>query len=929
MFNRLMILAGLSLAAFCSPVCGQGAEITKQVGVVESLQPNELAPAKEADSAPVVREIRADLASALIGVDVADKHKNNRAIQQLLKSLNTGANKQQKMKEALSPVMQARLDAFMGRYTDFISRVHAPHAMYTLGYELMLVLGNPVEGEAASITALRPLLLEGLEALRAGAWGPMFETVSVNKRNEICLLLGTVFAGAVTTASPAPNLVNKIPKPYTFAALASLDLALATAEVEIRKINLEQPSFDYFKQYLDAIVRQDAHELAKVAIVYLEEEHLAVMRELFGLQEDLFALFEQSTVRATMATSLSQEDSDDKSTHIEQVLKKINALLGEKDLQRLYGSNPYFYWLMQLKRQEGSCDAYQAIKQRFSTKDINHDYYTFFKLFAHAYTFAHNFLDIYHEEIGTINNGTMQRYTEEISRINNLFPGAITDEQRAAKAAMLAAADVAKDANSLGLAVNWMPTLLNYAFTGTFAANYFFNAQAIARNSSYYDILLNEGAIADERAATKALVSDYIAMLVAGPVLMGSPLGYSMKATHVGSKFERMAASFGYYHVFYNGLFNRNGIFNAANQPDAGVKSLWPAEFKIFRNAMFDSLSEGANFLSFVAEGTCYQYLDKDIMADIDDITLGIVNPGALRYVLKAFMPMLLLSPALSLLRGGMVATDQQRDAHLFAGRNVAALTWEGAIRGQYGLDSPADAARKGMSPAALYAEKSLILYMSRTLGYNAGFMMGDYFHDELIAGAGKVIKGIGKLGDMVGIGNGDSEKLIDSIGSILQLGEMLLINQIVGGVKMLLWPSIDVEQTLEPIVRGYLLESGFLKIGHDKRAYREALMNMTLTRFASLGFITHFDASIFGKAFKQEPTIETIDLICSQLWAYVKHNSANMLAGKVFSEWVVDPLASAAYNHYGPVTPKVMGFFNGGGNLLPAAPAVAGSPVI
>ena len=883
MFNRLMILAGLSLAAFCSPLCGQAAEITKQVGVVEYLEHVEPAPVNEVDSASSVTDMRADLASALMGENVAGKHKNNPAIQQLLKLLTAGANKTQKMKEMLSPAMQARLDAFMGRYTDFISRVHAPHGMYTLGCEVMLILGDAVEGEAASIAALRPLLQEGLAALRVGAWGRMFDTLSVNKTKEISELLGTVFAGFVSAPSQGASPANKIAKPYTFKELASLDLALATAEVEIRKINLEQPSFDYFKQYLDAVVKQDAHELAKVAIVYLEEEHLAVMRELFGLQEDLFALFEQSTARAVRSSSASQEDSDGNSTHIAQVLKKINALLSEEDLHRLYASNPYFYWLKELKRQEGSCDAYQAIKQRFTTKDINHDYYTFFKLFAHAYTFAHNFLDIYHEEIATVQG------------VGN--------------------------AKSLGLAVNWMPWLLNYAFTGTFAANYFFNAQAIARNSSYYDILLNKGAIADERATTKALVSDYIAMLVAGPVLMGSPLGYSMKATHVGSKFERMAASFGYYHIFYNGLFNRNGFFNAANQPDAGVKSLWPAEFKIFRNAMFDTIDEGVNLLSLVAQGTCYQYLDKDIMADIDDITLGIVNPGALRYVMKAFMPMVLLSPVLSLLRGGMVATDQQRDDDIIAGRNVAALTWEGAIRAEYGLDSAANAARKGMSPAALYAEKSLFLYASRMLGYNAGFMMGDYFHDELIAGAGKVIKGIGKLGDMVGIGNGDSEKLIDSIGSHLQLGEMLFIDQIVGGVKMLLWPSIDVEKKMEPIIRGYLLESGFLKIGHDKRAYREALMNMTLTRFASLGFITHFDASTYGKEFKEVPTMETVDWICAELWADVKHNSANMLAGKFFSEWVVDPLANAAYNHYGPITPKVMRLFNGGGGNPPPLP--------
>ena len=881
-----MIFVGLCLTAFFSPLYGLAGELSQQVDVVQSPETNEFDSFKEVAAPPSASEIRADLASALMGENVEAKHTNNPAIQQLLKLLMAGANRNQKMKNELSPAMQMRLDNFMGRYTDFISRVHAPHAMYTLGCELMLMLGDFVEGEAESITALRPLLQEGLEALRVGAWGPMFDLVNITKKEEICLLLGNVFTGAVSSASPAAGLADKEPKKYTFEALANLDLALAVAEVEIKKINLEQKSFEYFKQYLDAVVQVDAQALAKVAIVYLEEEHLAVMRELFGLQEDLFALFEQSTERAFTSSTQLQEDSKDNSTHVEQVLKKINALLSEDDHQRLYASNPYFYWLMQLKRQESSCDAYQAIKLRFTTKDINHDYYTFFKLFAHAYTFAHNFLDIYHEEVNFLQTGG--------------YKGTV------------------KHKKNLGLAVNWMPTLINYAFTGTVAANYFFNAQAIARNSMYYDIILNKGAIDDERAQARAFVADYVALLVAGPVFMGSPLGYSLNERHVARKFDRMAASFGYYHIFYNGLFNRNGFFDATNQPDAGVKSWWPSEFRIFRDAMFDTIDESADFLSRIAQGACYQYLDKDILTDIDDITLGVVNPGALRYVLKAFMPMLLLSPVLSFLRGGMASTDNERDTAKGQGQNVADLTWEGAIRQRYNLYLPADPALMGMSPTALYAEKYLFGYVSSIFGYKAGFMLGDYFNDEIIVGAGKFIKGLGKLGDMLGIGKGDSEKLIDGIGSQLQLAEMLLIDQIVGSVKMLLWPSADVEQKIEPIIRGYLLECGFLKIGHDKPAYREALMNMTLTRFASSGFITHFDATVYGKAFKEEPTMETVDWIGSQLWGHVKHNVVNMVAGKAFSDYLVHPLAHRFYSQYGPFTPKLMSFFGNAGNNPP-----------
>ncbi|MBM3886379.1 hypothetical protein FJ364_00475 [Candidatus Dependentiae bacterium] len=863
MFKRLTIVGILRVMVCITPVS------------VFSQEGRQVEHAHVDDNQSSNEELQQDLLNSLIN-KVDEKDQNTPGIQHLFRLLQAGAMREQKMREALSPALRSRIDAVMVHYSDFVARVHIPHAIYKVGSTVLLELGKAQDGESENIAALRSLLNESLEALRQGSWGVMFDTLNKNYKNEVRELLGDFFAGTITGSSGVNSGLPGMTRPsqeddrvtYTTDDLSQLALALAVAEADFKKkqsvIQEDQKTlFDLFKRYLDALLKEDLHELSRVSFDYLEPEYLALTKELFGLQEELWALFEQSTARALSAAPTERE------AYVAHVIEKMDVSLNDMHQQMLYADNPYYYWLIQLKQKEGSCTAYSFIKRRFKKEGIKKDFFQFFKLFAHAYSFATNFLDIYQEEA---QDHEIEWY----------------DKRRV------------------------MPTLFNYALTSTVAANYFFNVQDVARNSMYYEALLTKGSVSDERSLLKAFVIDYIGMAAAAPTLLGKPLwGLTMK-TRFRKKFERFAASWGYYYVFYNGLFNRNAFFSAEGKSDRGEVALWPAEFSVFRSAMFDIIDEGVDFISLVAESSCYNLFDPEKIADLDDMTLGLVNPGALRYVVKAFLPMLLLSPIGSLLRGS----------------NMLEVDWEGAVGDEYNLIDPVKvianealsdnnkkkkkyspaqiyAATQGFSPAAFYAEKTLVLYACGALGYNTGFMIGDYFHDNVLSGAEKALRGVCKFFDTVGIGMGDAEVTMNTLQFSATLVTTQIIAQAADLIKMLLWPTPEMEQAFEPFIRGFLLDSGYLKINHDKRAYREALLNMLLSRIARLGFISHYDAAVYVKEFKQHPTVETIDVICEKVLEDAKYNAVSMCTGLV-GQQVAGIVGKQLYNHYGPIIPKV-----------------------
>lgn len=811
-------------------------------------------------------------------------------VKSLLQLLKAGLEVQKNMTDALPQDLRTRIERFFAQYSDFVARVHAPHAIYKLGIDIQKNLGTVVkEGEAPSLTALRDVFQYGMGALHTGLWGEMFDTMNIKHKTDVREMLGDVFAGAVLGGhNPLMGVaIGGNPKNARAQDMADADFddeeedfydlidlkelvdALHAADADFKAAFPACDAFTYFTQYVEAVATEDVHALANVAFVYLEPIYLATTRELFDIQEKLFTLFEESIGQAPTATAPTFDGAEGKRDHAARVMDAMDGVLNQEQSQMLYSKNPYFYWLSSLKRHEGSCTAYAFIKRRFKKEGVGKEYFQLFRLFAHAYTFTHHCLDIYHNEV---------------DRVVNI------DERR------MDAAKKGKNAEISSVSMfnkfHLVPTLLNYALTSTVAANYFFKVQEVARNSVYYDALMNKGSITDMRTQARAFVADYIGIAAAAPTLSGSPLKGIAVRSHLRNKVEKLAASWVYYHVFYNGLFNRNAFFRGKDakgndQPDKGTVSLWPTDFRAFRRALLGTIDYSVDFLSLVAEASCYHNLNPEIVADVNDATLGVVNPGAIRYVFRAFLPMLMMGPAGSLLKLSPVSIESY-----FYGEE---------------LDWYQDTAQEhGMSTAGLYAERALFDYAVGELGYNTGYWIGNVFHKEIWSGAGKVFRGLIKAGDAIGIGMGDSQEMAD----VMEFAGMRVADMAVDYVKMFLWPSAEMEQMMEPFVRGYLLEHGYLGVDDDKGAYREAVVNMVLSQLALQGLIKRYDAAIYAREFKKNPTMDTVDVICRKIAQDFKQHLVCMGTGKlgrVLVEWAGDK----AYMKYGPITPRVRKLFN------------------
>lgn len=809
-------------------------------------------------------------------------------VKSLLQLLKAGLEVQQRMTRALPQDLRERVERFFAQYADFVARIHVPDAICKLGIEVQRTLGNDVkDGEAPSLTALRRSLNFGMNALQAGGWGEMFDKMSINHKNDVREMLGDMFAGAVlgghtSLAGVAIGGNKQNPRlqdladdefdeddVYDLIDLQELVAALNAAEADFNAAFPEATCFSNFKDYVQGIASENINTLANVAFVYLEPVYLAVSRELFDIQEILFTLFEESIGRAPTATSPAFE-SETKRDRVGRVMDAMDGVLNQEDSQILYGNNPYYYWLSSLKRHEGSCTSYAFIKRRFKKEGVGKEYFQMFRLYAHAYTFAHHCLNIYYDEVA--------RTVPTASAFNTF---------------------------------NLVPTLLNYALTSTVAANYFFNVQEVARNSVYYDSLMHKSSITDMRTQMRAFVADYIGIAAAAPTAMGSPLkGLAVHST-LRTKVEKLAASWVYYHLFYNGLFNRNAFFrpnDAAGNPvpDKGVFSLWPTDFGVFRKALLGTIDYSVDFLSLVAEASCYRSLDPDLAADVSDVTLGIVNPGAIKYVFRAFLPMVMMGSAGNLLKlqpNSVEAYFMTRkenwlsswlECFFGAGNGVRDLAWYRNT-----------AAQNGMTSAGLYAESELVDYAACELGYNAGYWLGGAAHKEIWSGASKVFRGLVKAGDVIGIGLGDSQEMID----VMNFAMASIAKMAVDYVKMFIWPTQELEQMIEPFVRGYLLNHGYLSVDDDRTAYREAVVNMILTQLAIQGLIGRYDAALYAREFKKNPSMDTVDIICKKIAEDFKKHLVCMGTGKLGSiifSWAGDK----AYMQYGPITPRIRNLF-------------------
>ena len=889
--------------------------------------------------------------------------------------------------ESLPQVMQVELSTFMDRYTDFINSVHIPDVVYKIGVKVFFSLEKQTSEESV---LLRSLLNEALAALKKGQWGALFNSASLKVKNDTCEMLGDIFGGVLThniaplqQAAGLPQLMGGVPSQagnviqdaYKVEDLAQLAAALKAISADTVNI----PELEQFKEYIDALLEEDMHKLASLSFLVLATPINELANNLFIIQTKLAqAYFEQQATQAdkdqSAAVSLPEDKTEALSlineliVELEQAAQEIELIESyedehlnhtlSKEMQENKGralaikNNPYLFWLEQLRTQERSIDAYKMIEMRFHADDApSKEIFNFFKVVGHAYSFAKEFLAIYYGEAKNAYAGAKKTYYN-YSYYREMALGKNPEEAKQ---------NLQKELNNAQISLfdyrMITPWFVDCAFTGAFAANYFFKMQAVAQNANAYGTLLQKGSLQDMGVHARVAIGDYIGIAAAGAIFMGDPVG-AQRPIASGMRLvnnvrnmpdlfklvSHFGISWAYYHIFYNGLFNRNatlkGFVNNQNQfipgsPDAGTANLWPAEYPVFNKAMLSTVDYGFKIISTIAIGAVYKNIDPAFIKGCDTATLGLINPGAIYHVLHAFQPIMLLSQMGSVLRGSMSRNDWQ---NLIIKHYNFFLTDEHGdflTKDEHGLPTQNFISEKdGMSYASIYLERSLFIYGCSMLGYNAGAFIGDSFYNEILAGTKGTLKGLGWCCDKIGLGKGDSASLIDKVYSSVDNTVVIAMEGLAQLLHLVLWPSPEIEPIIESSLRAMLLENRLLAPNHSKQEYREAIVTMILMNLMISGFVNYADAAGYIQQFRAMPTRKTLESICEGVLDNVKHKLLSMGTGSL-TQFFTYRLAQAVYdkptlfgvknNLQGPLTPKIMrGFGFNRANAQPAVPQPA-----
>lgn len=803
------------------------------------------------NSVEVAQELEA-LAMVLSdqGGDDAAEARRAASIQQLIELLTRGAAAQKNMRAALPEELAKKIDLFFKEHTDFIASIHAPHALFALGEKLAALLGSDaISAEDEAIAALRPALQEALDTMRLGLWTKMFAGMTAKFRQDAVVMLGNLFAAPILghDTSFSANFMRKqknspveaSPTTYTEKDLLFFYELLIKAEAAIAQTYPEYTDFVHLKNYLKALVDQDINALANAAFIYVDPIHAAISEKLVDLQAELYTGFIESIRQPGADAEGSAVQPAKIASHAAG--QAVDTLLQEENSALVYGDNPYYYWLTAIKQHEGSCVSYSFMKKRFKKQGIDKEYFQLFRLYGYAYNFVADCLAVHTEDV---------RHQAAL---------------RGQQSSMF-------DENRL------VPSLLNLALTSTVAANYFFNVQSVARNAVYYDAITTEGGLNDMGLQMRAFVADYIGIAAAAPTLYGAPLYGREMRSYLGQYSQKCAASWTYYMIFYSGLFNRANFFGDMRGVDA-----WPVNFAPFRTSFMQVLNYSVDFLSLVAEVSCYQKINPELLDGVDSYTCGLVRPGAIRYVTRAFLPMLLASPA---------------------GNRFLGFTAQ-HIRQSYGLATEADAQAKGMSSFGLYAEQTMVDYAAGSLGRDFFSWVGYEYSDAILSGAGYLGGGIAKVFDAVGLGFGDHDQMVN----VACFVGVQVMNQSFNFLRSFLWDP-ELVESVKPFMRGYLLERGYLSINHTDDEYRASIVKMMLTQLAYSGFLNHYDAAVYARFFKKEQSIEALQVIYSEIAKDAKKRVVSMGLGFV-GEHGTRMAARAAHDHWGPITPKIRGLFN------------------
>ncbi len=825
-------------------------------------------------------EYSADATTVTEDVDIA----------QLLRFFGKDTNCHPKMLAAVDADIRQRIEDFEKQHGQFVACVHFAHAIHSLSGDIL----EEVKQDQAYVD-LAKLLNVWIYCLQRGLVGKIFEDESVAYRLEIRGLIGDFFGGLIIhpesmshafdlgglpfgngsqgQALAVPNSQElQAAKGKVREILQELVNALRVAESDLVIQKGESSpfikKFHYLLRYLTALSSSDLHGLAQTTFDYLEPDYVFLHKSLVALQEDLLEHFYASTggvlvppsgagevlleektsaeqpsnePKSDAAKDLSKQENGNWSKRLSRVRDDVEWVIEQVAVTADFYQNPYFYFLERLKNYQGGYAAYSMMKNKFPEEAHSKDFFDFFKMYAYAYDYARNFLSIYDSEAERCGKGFFSSY-----RIT--------------------------------------PMLLNYAFTASIAARYFFsNVRNLSRESLVHQTMLSPKGLEEQSLELRCLLGEYVAYAIVVPAAIGLPnLQLLPQRLDIKEQCLKLSASWLYYHFFYNSLFKRNTFFG---HTEAGQWELVPKDWTHFREVYLTTIDKSVAFMGQIITSLSYSKISPEVLANLSDLSGGLIKPTAMLYVMQAFLPMMLLSPV----------------------GNFMGLS-DAGVREHYKLLPDAAAQRRyGMSAAGHRADLTLFMYVCSTLGYTVGHCIGGAFHNEIISGVGSVLGSLGRGCAALGLGfDDDEEAVLDELKFKGNIFLLILPTIVSSGLRMALNPPPGIK----PFFQACLLRQGYVSAADDEREYKEAMMNMVLTQLALYGFMPFYEASLLARKFKAVPTEQTIDEIIAYVMAHAKKGAVSVGVGMIGREiggWA----GQCVHNAYGPITPRVKRIYN------------------
>ena len=179
----------------------------------------------------------------------------------------------------------------------------------------------------------------------------------------------------------------------------------------------------------------------------------------------------------------------------------------------------------------------------------------------------------------------------------------------------------------------------------TLIASWYWRIQTSSmRNNVLFETVIGKKSV-EELDPLHVFVHNIISMPIA-LYIFAHPCAWTNKIGTPLKKIKNILSSWIYYHMFYCVLFNKDdNSFLCTNSPlnSLSFKNFWPNNYMHTKQAMYGAFKTFQHYILDIVHDLMYKHIDPCFLQTAEDVTMGIVRPEIIGYMIETFTPLMLL----------------------------------------------------------------------------------------------------------------------------------------------------------------------------------------------------------------------------------------------------------------------------------------------